>query len=1350
MDDRSIELILRHLDGDLNDEETTELERLIADDEQARETLVRFAVDERTLAERLGRSTPTVPAIGSLDRENDDDNIGSHRIGDGIAEDGHANEETPPRPTTATSSGSTTHEPHVPRHRRQLHPVILPFAAAAAVALLAVTVWRMFPPASSSDFDSSSDGLLVLAPGERHRLPTATLIARSETRLRVQRRRRADEVTRLDVVAGDVVVDVAENETGVIVDTPAGTLRDVGTRFRVQVRPSGFPETAPLREDSPIMLRSTAYAAIGLVLVSVLTGEVRFTPAESSSAPWTLRHTMGDVTLNEDGYIGRVSDREGLAHVRPRNRERWTLVRPTDPLEPGDLLRTGARGPNACVVELANGTRLTIGPKSQIELVDLATVRLVDGDVEVNAPKDVEVRVVGPDDTTVTVKDQTRNLRGRDGKTVTRDAAPSWLTAWRDDASTEAMGSLLALVDGRNVPLTMGYHKVTVDIRDQIARTVIEESFINRTSTRLEGVFYFPLPADASISGFSMWIGGEKVKGEIVEKQRAREIYETILREKRDPALLEWTGGNIFKARVFPIDYEKRIEIRYTQVLPKRGSTYRYAYGLRSEMLRLNPLARLELNMTVSSGTPLEAIRCPSHPCRVQLADNSARLDFSAEEYTPTRDFLVEIETKPDADPVVVRTHRRGADGYLLALIDAPAPPDDGRGLVRDGDPLDIIVLADTSGSMAGDPRRIQLRALDALVATLGERDRLRVATVDTEVRWYEPDVSRNAADRRRGAIEFVEARIPLGWSRLQEGFREAFDRLDENTHLVYLGDGIVTAGATDPNLNADRLRSGFPGRGHVHTISCGAASETAVLNALAKLGQGSTRELRDEADIAGATRDLFDAFTQPAVRDLEVTFDGVAVAATYPAELPHLPAGTQAVVVGRYDPTQGDGTGTIRVRAEYDGRPFAHDVDFELVADEAGNSFIPRLWARRRLAHLMTQGATSEIRDQIIRLSEDYQIITPYTSFLVLESEADRRRFKVKKRFAIRDGEDFFAEGRDDADFELRKKQMLEAKQWRLRLRKAILARLEEMSRDVVWQLAGGPQAEAPMAMGMGGGGGGNWGRTTKTYTALRGASPAYHSLQGNTRTRSFDIAGDAYGSNELLDVPILHEAMSADFDTSDSLFDALRDEAIDIGFERLGESRKRVAHYRRPRFRQQQRTPGGFQLENGVFDYYELQSRMPSLPWELAGIVPAEPSSDQPDTRGPRSRRWSREVRDIVTDFSRRNLIAKLSGGLRFNVRNTAFDPRGAVRSILDSTSWLGSDRWWTTAPHSRCHRSLLPVAHSRSTRDTERVIRYRTRPSSARRRRERLGRAVRILVSRTRSSFRQPRGDGDEDRR
>src|SRR5262249_15892842 len=141
----------------------------------------------------------------------------------------------------------------------------------------------------------------------------------------------------------------------------------------------------------------------------------------------------------------------------------------------------------------------------------------------------------------------------RDEHLVDVAQTPVWLAGFEGTSNNESIGSLIAqLPDGRHAPLSVGYHKVSVEIRDQIARTTIEESFVNNTLTQLEGVFHFPLPQEASISGFGMWIGGNLVEADVVEKQRAREIYETILRERRDPGLLEWTGGHIFKARAFP------------------------------------------------------------------------------------------------------------------------------------------------------------------------------------------------------------------------------------------------------------------------------------------------------------------------------------------------------------------------------------------------------------------------------------------------------------------------------------------------------------------------------------------------------------------------------------------------------------------------------------------------------------------------------------------------------------------------------------------------------------------------------------------------------------------------------
>ena len=115
----------------------------------------------------------------------------------------------------------------------------------------------------------------------------------------------------------------------------------------------------------------------------------------------------------------------------------------------------------------------------------------------------------------------------------------------------------------------------------------------------------------------------------------------------------------------------------------------------------------------------------------------------------------------------------------------------------------------------------------------------------------------------------------------------------------------------------------------------------------------------------------------------------------------------------------------------------------------EEGNSFIPRLWARQHLDMLLQQGSSPAIKDEIIALSEEYHIMTPYTSLLVLESDADRERFQVKRRFQMRDGEKFFAKGRDNANWELVQQQMKRAGTWRVGLRRDVLRQLSLLGRD-------------------------------------------------------------------------------------------------------------------------------------------------------------------------------------------------------------------------------------------------------------------------------------------------------------
>ncbi len=817
---------------------------------------------------------------------------------------------------------------------------------------------------------------------------------------------------------------------------------------------------------------------------------------------------VGD-TLTEDGRIGKVSDVQGMVSIKPVMAERWTPVCGNILLRPGDWLRTDIRGANAVAARLAGKAEVVAGPGALVELDGPKKVRLYEGEIQLLvppargagvSPAEVaagtaapQIELLGPGEEKMTVK-STGVYRIQNDRLALAKEDPKWLKGFLGKETQESIGSLVANVDGRNVPLTVGYHKVTVEIRDQIARTTVEESFVNMTDSPvpLEGVFYFPLPQDASISGFGMWIGNELVEADIVEKQRAREIYEIIRSEHRDPGLLEWQGGNLFSARVYPIPAhaEKRIHIIYTQVLPRTGNTFRYSYALQSEMLKQHPLRELSIDVKLNSVVPLKKVSCPTHTVRTAQTEHSAHVEFAAQEYTPTRDFEVVAELEGKQSELTLIPHRRGDDGYFMLLLALPedydqdispvplqsleklgtlpltSPKEDvakirqiidnpnDRDLLVDKESLDLILLADTSASMDAGQRKQQAEFIAAVLASLTPRDTVNLACCDVDCDWaFEKGVS--AEPKNITTIrQFLDRRASLGWTDLAKAFAQVFERAGRNTCIVYVGDGIPTVGRADPAAVAAQLRRIYDEKCHdkklvCHAVSVGSMFESGVLKAIGSLGGGSMRQVTGEQGPRVVALDLLKEMTRPGLRDLKVQFDGLRVARVYPEQLPNLPGGSQQIILGRYLPQGKEQSGKVIVTGKQGDQDVRYEKAVSLADAEQGNSFIPRLWARMDLDYLLQQGATPTIKDDIIGLSEEYHIITPYTSLLVLESDADRERFKVKRSFTMRDGEKFFHEGLANADFELKQQQMKRAGNWRIGLRMGVLRQFSTLGRN-------------------------------------------------------------------------------------------------------------------------------------------------------------------------------------------------------------------------------------------------------------------------------------------------------------
>ena len=260
----------------------------------------------------------------------------------------------------------------------------------------------------------------------------------------------------------------------------------------------------------------------------------------------------------------------------------------------------------------------------------------------------------------------------------------------------------------RNVPLYVRSHAVTVRVEGRVAVTEVDQVFANPNPRVLEGTYLFPLPAGAAIDRFSMWIDGRETAAELLDAEKARGIYEGIVRQMRDPALLEYADRGLFKARVFPIDAngEKRVKIRYAEVLPADNGTVAYRYPLNTEKFSSRPLESVSVAATIDAGGPISSVFSPSHKIDVPKdLGGVAKVGWEARNVLPDRDFLLYWRpTKKDVGiSVIAHSDPSDPEGTFLLVL-APRPGEDAKPLRTY-----VVFVVDTAGSMAGP--RIARRA---------------------------------------------------------------------------------------------------------------------------------------------------------------------------------------------------------------------------------------------------------------------------------------------------------------------------------------------------------------------------------------------------------------------------------------------------------------------------------------------------------------------------------------------------------------------------------------------------------------------------------------------------------------
>jgi len=684
-------------------------------------------------------------------------------------------------------------------------------------------------------------------------------------------------------------------------------------------------------------------------------------------------------------------------------------------------------------VRAGSAVELAVEPQTEV------AIAVLEGSVEARAPGQQEPVHAGPK-TRLTWAPKAKRvasapLSPEDQKRLAARGAPQ--------KPAQGLGQLVVrdAQSGSPVRLNVAQYHAHVVLHPPVALVQIDQSFYNPSDRQTEGTFVFNLPKGASVSRFAMYVDSlNLVEGELIERQRAAEVYDSIVRRQRDPAILEQIGDNLFRMRVFPIlarDF-KRILLDFTLPLESSDGQHHFELPLLSD---LEPIWDFQVTGAIRGPTRLESVVSRSHP---KLAfrpggPDEIALEWKESDFRPqsdlSLDFVQPAATGPSlrsytAAPLGMRPDLPGSPRanrpalYFLASL----PPEPNRPAVQAA-PADVVILADTSSEVR---HRLAARQMvRMIVENLPPGSRVRIGCADVSCRWLHEGWTAAIGPEARQVLKQLERELWLGGLDLTAALAEALKAFPAEDSprrrmVIYVGSGRDTLGKKSKPPPPGDLANRFakakvtllaapvePKRTGTGTSqSPGLPPQTGIGSEPAAILSESERLLETVAEATGglvlpAVRRqeredwftwLLAGFPSPTrVVDLAVEGDDEADLLSSPGWLP----GRGLSVMGRTTATD---RVRLRVTVRQDGKEAVRR--FELNVDPRQDDvFLGRLWAQRKLDQLYTrvQSDGPFVREQILAIAQEWSLLTPYTAFLVLEDEAAYRRWNIDRRLRRR-----------------------------------------------------------------------------------------------------------------------------------------------------------------------------------------------------------------------------------------------------------------------------------------------------------------------------------------------------------
>jgi len=606
-------------------------------------------------------------------------------------------------------------------------------------------------------------------------------------------------------------------------------------------------------------------------------------------------------------------------------------------------------------------------------------------------------------------------------------------------SSANVMASGLLTAKGSNTDLQIQDHEVTVSIEDGYAITSVENTFYNPSNDNLEAVYEFPVPKNGTVVEFTVWINGIPITGEVVEKERAKQLYAQEQAAGRDAGLTEKVSFYRFESRVSPVLPQQitRTRLVYMQAADIEGGIGRYVYPLEEGGTDQEKLDfwqtdnkvhnQFSFDLNLRSGFPVDAVRAPAHShavvansdkhnwnvsinnngtsgmppisgestSEVSATDAAQRVaafadlenqdTSSIQTNALNQDIVVYWRLEPNLPGAIeLVTHKEeGARRGTFMLSVTPGvdlqPIYEGR---------DWVFVLDRSGSMSGKYNTLMDATAQAL-SKLQSNDRFRIILFSNSVEELTNDWTNADQISIAEVSNALALSQPDGGTDLYQGIKTAIDKLesDRTSSIVLITDGVANVGKTEKSHFLDLMQNHDV---RLFTAVMGNGANRPLLDSMTKVSQGFATSISNSDDIMGVMISAIEKVKYQALHDVDLKIRGLKTSDIVPEQPTTLYRGQQMVLFGHY---YGDEMAKVILSAKISGEDKEYRSEFTFPDVSTSNPEIERLWAYAQIQELKNKAnylgtSAEDYRSAIVDTAVEYGLVTDFTSMLVMSDE--------------------------------------------------------------------------------------------------------------------------------------------------------------------------------------------------------------------------------------------------------------------------------------------------------------------------------------------------------------------------